>query len=163
MPKFLFVMMIYFVLNLAYSLGLKNISILDVMLLSLGFVLRVKAGGVIANIAISQWLMIMIFLLAIFMAVAKRRDDVLIKLKSGGDMRKSIKGYNLEFFKRSTFPARGNYYCCLYYVHHFARSNGALENLPHVLLKPFCNCRFASLSANYFCRKQYRLAHRSFV
>ena len=95
--KFLFVLMIYFVLNLAYSLGLKNISILDVIILSLGFVLRVKAGGVITYIAISQWLMIMIFLLSIFMAVAKRRDDVLIKLKSGGDMRKSIKGYNLEF------------------------------------------------------------------
>jgi len=95
--KFLFVLMIYFVLNLAYSLGLKNISILDVIILSLGFVLRVKAGGVITFIAISQWLMIMIFLLSIFMAVAKRRDDVLIKLKNGGDMRKSIKGYNLEF------------------------------------------------------------------
>jgi decaprenyl-phosphate phosphoribosyltransferase len=95
--KFLFVLMIYFVMNLAYSLGLKNISILDVIILSLGFVLRVKAGGVITFIAVSQWLMIMIFLLSFFMAVAKRRDDVLIKLRNGGDMRKSIKGYNLEF------------------------------------------------------------------
>jgi decaprenyl-phosphate phosphoribosyltransferase len=95
--KFLFVLMIYFVLNLAYSLGLKNISILDVIILSLGFVLRVKAGGVITFIAVSQWLMIMIFLLSFFMAVAKRRDDVLIKLRTGGDMRKAIKGYNLEF------------------------------------------------------------------
>lgn len=95
--KFLFVLMIYFFMNLGYSLGLKNISILDVFILALGFVLRIKAGGVITHIAISQWLMIMIFLLAIFMAVAKRRDDILIKLSSGKDMRKSIKGYNLEF------------------------------------------------------------------
>ncbi|HXS35430.1 MAG TPA: UbiA prenyltransferase family protein [Flavipsychrobacter sp.] len=95
--KFLFIMSIYFLMNLAYSLGLKNISILDVTILALGFCLRVKAGGVATNIAISQWLMIMIFLLAFFMAIAKRRDDLLIKQASGVDMRKAIKGYNLEF------------------------------------------------------------------
>ena len=97
MPKFIFVLFIYFFINLGYSLGLKNISILDIILLSVGFVLRVKAGGVITSVAVSQWLVIMFFLLAFFMAVAKRRDDVLIKLQSGSNMRKSIKGYNLEF------------------------------------------------------------------
>ncbi|RFM30630.1 prenyltransferase [Deminuibacter soli] len=96
-PKFAFVLGLYFLMNLAYSLGLKNISILDVLILSIGFVLRVKAGGVICVIPISQWLMIMIFLLAFFMAIAKRRDDTLLKMDSGVDMRKSIKGYNLEF------------------------------------------------------------------
>lgn len=97
MPKFIFVLFIYFLINLGYSLGLKNISILDIILLSVGFVLRVKAGGVITSVAVSQWLIIMFFLLAFFMATAKRRDDILIKLQSGHDMRKSIKGYNLEF------------------------------------------------------------------
>ncbi len=95
--KFLFILSIYFFMNLAYSLGLKNISILDVTILALGFCLRVKAGGVVTYIAISQWLMIMIFLLAFFMAIAKRRDDLLIKQASGLDMRKAIKGYNLDF------------------------------------------------------------------
>ncbi|SFP94666.1 UbiA prenyltransferase family protein [Parafilimonas terrae] len=95
--KFLFVLMLYFIMNLGYSLGLKNISVLDIVLVAMGFVLRIKAGGVIAVIGISQWLMIMVFLLAMFMAIAKRRDDVLIKLDSGLDMRKAIKGYNLEF------------------------------------------------------------------
>lgn len=97
MPKFIFVLFIYFFINLGYSFGLKNISILDIILLSVGFVLRVKAGGVITSVAVSQWLVIMFFLLAFFMATAKRRDDILIKLQSGQDMRKSIKGYNLEF------------------------------------------------------------------
>jgi decaprenyl-phosphate phosphoribosyltransferase len=95
--KFLFVLMIYFAMNLGYSFGLKNISVLDIVLVAMGFVLRIKAGGVIAFVGISQWLMIMVFLLAMFMAIAKRRDDVLIKLHSGHDMRKAIKGYNLEF------------------------------------------------------------------
>lgn len=95
--KFLFVLGIYFVLNLAYSFGLKNIPILDIIILAIGFVLRIKAGAVIAYLGVSQWLNIMVFLLALFMAIGKRRDDVLLKLSSGTDMRKSVKGYNLEF------------------------------------------------------------------
>jgi 4-hydroxybenzoate polyprenyltransferase len=95
--KFLFVLGIYFLLNLGYSFGLKNISILDIMIISIGFVLRVKAGAVIAMIGLSEWLTIMVFLLALFMAIAKRRDDVLIKLASGSDMRKAVKGYNIDF------------------------------------------------------------------
>jgi 4-hydroxybenzoate polyprenyltransferase len=95
--KFLFVLAIYFVLNIGYSFGLKTIPILDVMIVAAGFVLRVKGGAVIGMIPLSEWLNIMVFLLALFMAIGKRRDDVLLKLSSGADMRKSIKGYNLEF------------------------------------------------------------------
>ena len=94
--KFLFVLSIYFLINLAYSLGLKAIPILDLMLLAAGFVLRIKGGSVIAYVPLSEWIVIMVFLLAVFMAIGKRRDDVLLKLSSGVDMRKSVKGYNLE-------------------------------------------------------------------
>lgn len=95
--KFLFVLGIYFILNLAYSFGLKTIPILDIIIVAIGFVLRIKSGAVIAIIGLTEWLNIMVFLLALFMAIGKRRDDVLLKLSSGTDMRKSIKGYNLEF------------------------------------------------------------------
>jgi 4-hydroxybenzoate polyprenyltransferase len=94
--KFLFVLGIYFFINLGYSLGLKSIAILDIIILAIGFVLRIKAGSVIAFVPLSEWVIIMVFLLAVFMAIGKRRDDVLLKLSSGTDMRKSIKGYNLE-------------------------------------------------------------------
>jgi decaprenyl-phosphate phosphoribosyltransferase len=95
--KFLFVLVIYFLINLFYSFGLKSIPILDIFILSMGFVLRVKGGSVITYVPLSEWIVIMVFLLAIFMAIGKRRDDVLLKLSSGTDLRKSIKGYNLEF------------------------------------------------------------------
>lgn len=95
--KFAFVLGIYFLMNLFYSFGLKHISILDIIILAIGFVLRVKAGGIAGGIAISEWLMVMIFLLALFMAIAKRRDDVLIRLQSGQEMRKAAKGYNPDF------------------------------------------------------------------
>lgn len=94
--KFLFVLGIYFLINLAYSLGLKSIAILDIMILAIGFVLRIKAGSVISFVPLSEWIVIMVFLLAVFMAIGKRRDDVLLKLSSGTDMRKSVKGYNLD-------------------------------------------------------------------
>jgi 4-hydroxybenzoate polyprenyltransferase len=95
--KFLFVLAIYFALNLAYSFGLKTIPILDIIILAAGFVLRVKGGAVIVGVGLSEWLNIMVFLLALFMAIGKRRDDVLLKISSGQDMRKSVKGYNLEY------------------------------------------------------------------
>ena len=94
--KFLFILCIYFILNLAYCFGLKTIAVLDIIILAIGFVLRVKAGAVIIVTGLSEWLTVMVFLLAIFMAIGKRRDDVLLKISSGNDMRKSVKGYNLE-------------------------------------------------------------------
>ncbi len=95
--KFLFILSIYFSLNLAYCFGLKNIGILDILVVAIGFVLRIKAGAALTNIDTSQWLVIMTFLLALLLAVAKRRDDMMIKLSTGSDMRKSIKDYNLVF------------------------------------------------------------------
>jgi 4-hydroxybenzoate polyprenyltransferase len=96
-PKFGFILGIYWILNLAYSFGLKDISILDILMVSAGFVLRVKAGGAITNIYVSNWLIIMVFLLSLIMSIAKRRDDLLLKLKSGVEIRKAGKGYNLDF------------------------------------------------------------------
>jgi len=96
--KYLFVVLcIYMVLNISYSLGLKNISMLDGLILSSGFVIRIIAGGIISQVMISDWLVIMVFLLALFLALAKRRDDLLIYIDSNQVTRKSIGGYNLEF------------------------------------------------------------------
>ncbi|WP_295795815.1 decaprenyl-phosphate phosphoribosyltransferase [Mucilaginibacter sp.] len=95
--QFLLVLGVYFVVNIAYSFGLKNIAILDMLLLASGFVFRVKGGAIIAHVDSSEWLIIMTFLLALFMAIGKRRDDVLLKEASGTDMRKSVSSYNLEY------------------------------------------------------------------
>jgi decaprenyl-phosphate phosphoribosyltransferase len=94
---FLFILGLYFFINLFYSFGLKNIAILDILMLSSGFVLRVKGGAVISKVDTSEWLIIMTFLLSLFMAIAKRRDDLLLTTSTGTDMRKSMSGYNLDF------------------------------------------------------------------
>lgn len=95
--KFLFVTSIYYLLNISYSFGLKNMSIIDILIVASGFVLRVKGGAILADVSTTSWLTIMTFLLALFMAIAKRRDDVLLKTSTGTTMRKSMKGYSLEF------------------------------------------------------------------
>ena len=70
---------------------------MDIVCIAIGFVLRIFAGGLAAGIAVSPWLVIMTFLLALFLALAKRRDDLLIVNDGGTRVRKAIDGYNLEF------------------------------------------------------------------
>ena len=94
---FIVILLGYFIMNLAYSFGLKNISILDMLIVAAGFVLRVKGGAIVANVESSAWLIIMTFLLALFMAIGKRRDDLLLQESSGSTMRKSLSGYSLNF------------------------------------------------------------------
>ena len=87
----------YVIMNIAYSLSLKHIAIVDVMIISIGFVLRLFIGSTVTDISLSMWIVIMTFLLALFMAMAKRRDDVLLYLDTGKKMRKVLDGYNLPF------------------------------------------------------------------
>lgn len=96
-PNFMYIVLTYFIFNLSYSFGLKRIAILDLMIVATGFVLRVIGGGIIANVYISHWLIIMVYLLSLFIVLAKRRDDILEFQKSGVALRKSIMNYNLEF------------------------------------------------------------------
>jgi 4-hydroxybenzoate polyprenyltransferase len=95
--KVFYLVLIYYVLNLAYSFFLKDIPIVDVMIIAAGFVLRIKVGAAITYTGLSIWLVLMVFLLALFLALGKRRDDVLLHRQTGTAMRKSAQGYNLEF------------------------------------------------------------------
>lgn len=101
LPEFLLVLGIYFIMNLLYSFKLKQISVVDITIIAVGFLLRVIAGGLLAQVEVSHWILIMTFLLALFLGLAKRRDDVLIYLDSGKRMRKALEGYNLEFINSS--------------------------------------------------------------
>ena len=91
-----FVLLMYFILNIAYSVKLKHIGIVDIFIIATGFVLRLFAGNSALDASLSMWIIIMTFLLALFLALAKRRDDVILSLK-GREVRKNIAGYNLEF------------------------------------------------------------------
>lgn len=87
----------YLVLNILYSFSLKHFAILDIVCIGVGFVLRVFGGGIAANVEVSHWIILMTFLLAVFLGLAKRRDDLLIISGNSGNVRKSLDGYSLEF------------------------------------------------------------------
>lgn len=89
---------IYVFMNLLYSFGLKHIPILDINIIAIGFVLRLLIGSSVGGdvVPLSMWIVLITFLLALFLALAKRRDDVLLAVE-GKKVRKSIDGYNLEF------------------------------------------------------------------
>jgi 4-hydroxybenzoate polyprenyltransferase len=68
--------LLYALLNLLYSFKLKNVVILDVLGISMGFVIRAVAGGVVIGVTISEWLLICTILLALFLGLAKRRHEL---------------------------------------------------------------------------------------
>ena len=107
----------YVVMNLAYSTKLKQIPILDVFIIAIGFVLRVFAGGVNAHIYISTWIVLMTFLLALFLAFAKRRDDVVEWEATGNTRRKGIERYNTAFMNQAlTIVATLTMVCYIMYT-----------------------------------------------
>ena len=90
------ILCVYVLLNIAYIFYLKHVALVDVTIISIGFVLRLFVGSTVNSIQLSMWIVIMTFLLALFLALAKRRDDVLIFMSTGKKMRKVIDGYNLQ-------------------------------------------------------------------
>ncbi len=87
----------YFVLNILYTLVFKKIIVLDVMCIAASFVLRLLAGGVATHTELSYWILIMVILLALFLAFAKRRDEVVIYLEDEILVRSNIDKYSLRF------------------------------------------------------------------
>ncbi len=94
--KFAIVILAYLGMNLAYTFRLKHVAIIDVCLISIGFVLRVMAGGYSTEIPISQWAILLTFVLALVLALGKRRGE-LINAQISGKTRRSLDGYNVQF------------------------------------------------------------------
>lgn len=95
--SFLAIVGAYALLNLAYSFRLKSMAIMDILCIAIGFVLRIFGGGIAADVLISHWLVVMTFLMALFLGLTKRRDDLVTRAESETWNRTSLEGYNLEF------------------------------------------------------------------
>lgn len=95
-PIFLTIIIIYLVLQFFYSLVLKNIATLDIILIATGFVLRVYAGAFVINAHLSVWFLLCIISVALFLASGKRRAELNIVQDTGGLTRKSLGGYKKD-------------------------------------------------------------------
>ena len=91
---------LYFILNLAYSLGLKNIPLIDIIILVSGFVIRVLFGASILSITVSNWLYLTVIAISFYLGLGKRRNEI---MKTGSNTRKVLKYYTKEFLDKNMY------------------------------------------------------------
>lgn len=95
-PVVLLICVGYAGINVLYSFSLKHIAIVDISLIATGFLMRVFAGGAAAGVEVSHWLIVMTFLLALILGLAKRRGEYVVAT-GGHTFRRALEGYNLPF------------------------------------------------------------------
>lgn len=100
-PKASILITTYFLTNLAYTLKLKHIPIIDTMIVSIGFILRLFVGAFVANVPLSIWIILITFLLSLFMALSKRRADLITFLDKRRKSGNAIDGYSVGFLDSS--------------------------------------------------------------
>ena len=93
-PQFALVGLVYFALQSAYSGPLKHVVIIDVLTIAIGFVLRAAAGAVAIDVPISHWLLILTILLALFLALSKRRHELVLLADGATSHRPILEEYS---------------------------------------------------------------------
>lgn len=92
-------LLLYLILNLAYSFGLKNVPIIDITILVAGFLIRVLYGAYITQISVSNWLYLTVVALAFYFALGKRRNE--LKQIGNTDTRKVLQAYPISFLNEN--------------------------------------------------------------
>lgn len=107
--KFMFTAGIYFALNIAYSVGLKRVILVDVFVIAAGFMLRVLAGAFAIAVVISPWLILCTLFVSIFLAISKRRGELLLSTGyEAYDIRPVLRDYDLPLMDQlMTIAAAG--------------------------------------------------------
>ncbi|GGK55509.1 decaprenyl-phosphate phosphoribosyltransferase [Nocardia camponoti] len=93
------VMAVYIAIQLAYCFGLKHQAVLDICIVSSGFLLRAVAGGAAAGIALSQWFLLIMAFGSLFMAAGKRYAELQIAIDTGAKIRKSLEYYTPTYLR----------------------------------------------------------------
>ena len=97
--KLAVVVAVYIAVQLAYCFGLKHQAVLDICIVSSGFLLRAMAGGVAAEIALSQWFLLIMAFGSLFMAAGKRYAELQLAERTGAKIRKSLEGYTTTYLR----------------------------------------------------------------
>ncbi|MCS7463268.1 decaprenyl-phosphate phosphoribosyltransferase [Paenibacillus doosanensis] len=95
-----FVLLLYFCLNVMYSLRLKHVVIIDLLIVASGFVLRAIGGGLVIGVPLTPWFLICTLLLALFLAIGKRRHELYLLQADKGAHRKVLEHYSLELLNQ---------------------------------------------------------------
>lgn len=98
-----YLLLAYMIINILYSMGLKNIAILDIILLATGFIIRVYYGASIINVPVSDWLFLTILNASLFLGLGKRKKELI----NNKDSRKVLKEYNESFLDKFQYISLG--------------------------------------------------------
>jgi decaprenyl-phosphate phosphoribosyltransferase len=98
-PNLALVMAIYIAVQLAYCFGLKHQAVLDIVIVSSGFLIRAIAGGVAANIPLSQWFLLVMAFGSLFMGAGKRYAELQLAERTGAKIRKSLESYTSTYLR----------------------------------------------------------------
>lgn len=135
-PSFGYVMGLYFLLIMVYSKWLKHIPIVDVLVISAGFVLRVGAGVTLIQVErFSPWLYVVMTLLSLFLGFGKRRAELALLLQGAGSHRKVLDGYTLPLLDQYIMIVSGTTIVA-YSLYTFSAPN-VPENHSMMLTIPF--------------------------
>lgn len=93
------VMAVYIVIQLGYCFGLKHEAVIDICIVSSGFLLRAVAGGAAASIPLSQWFLLVMAFGSLFMAAGKRTAELEIAMATGKKIRKSLESYSPTYLR----------------------------------------------------------------
>lgn len=99
-PRFLAVVVGYLVLQIVYSFILKQVALVDIFVIAGGFVLRAIAGAVVTDVTISPWLLLCTFLLALFLALCKRRHEKIVLADNDAESRASLSKYDTQLLNQ---------------------------------------------------------------
>ncbi|MBY6410611.1 decaprenyl-phosphate phosphoribosyltransferase [Rhodococcus sp. BP-252] len=97
--KLALVIAVYIAIQLAYCFGLKHQAVLDICIVSSGFLLRAIAGGVAASIPLSQWFLLIMAFGSLFMAAGKRYAELQLAERTGAKIRKSLENYTTTYLR----------------------------------------------------------------
>ena len=98
-PNLALVMAVYIVIQLAYCFGLKHQPVIDICIVSSGFLIRAIAGGVAADVPLSQWFLLMMAFGSLFMAAGKRYAELQLAERTGAKIRKSLESYTSSYLR----------------------------------------------------------------
>lgn len=98
-PDLALVMGVYIAIQLAYCFGLKHQAVLDICIVSSGFLIRAIAGGVAAGIPLSQWFLLVMAFGSLFMAAGKRYAELQLAERTGAKIRKSLESYTTSYLR----------------------------------------------------------------
>lgn len=124
----------YLIMNILYSFKLKNVVIIDVVIITLGFVMRVEAGSFATGVEISPWLLLCTMLLSLFLAINKRKSELITLEGKSGKHRKILEEYSIEFLDSMltlVTPSILIAYCL--YTFNSVQSRNMMFTIPFVL------------------------------